>query len=900
MKESVEKQKRYRRGSAAFLNRLLAFFARLLLRMRYRIEVKGLKEIESGGRAGAVFLPNHPSLIDPVILLSILYPRFAPRPWAVQHQVDRPVIRRLARRFGALTFPAVGRDPDSARKAVERHIRTTAEGLKEGKNFLLYPSGHAYRSGREDLRGNTAAYRVLKQAPEARPVLVRVSGLWGSSLSWARGRAPRVGPVLRKAVRYVLLNFLFFGPRRHVTIEFVAPDSLPVDQGREAFNSALEEFYNRVESPALYVPYTIWERGGQRVMPEPQTGAADTRVPKSIPPEVEKSITAHLREISGIGEIDASQHLGRDLGIDSIGRAELLSWLEAEWGRSTGNAESVQTVGDLMLAAAGAAPPDEPAPLKEPPAAWFRGRSRERVRFDARPTVNETFLRAARAHPNLRIAADQVSGCLSYRRVLTGIFALRKHIGQLPGERVAIMLPASAGAGVLYLATLFAGKTPVMLNWTLGSRNMLHCLKTAGVCRVLTARALTDRLRQLGTDVSELSSCIVYLDDLRGSIGLRQKISAALRARFTPGRLLRNLPSPDDAAVILFTSGSESFPKAVPLTHENILVNLRDVTEMITIHRGDCLLGMLPPFHSFGLTVTLVFPLCAGVRTVYYPDPTDGATLAQLIDLYKVTLLIGTPTFLGGILRSKAPASLSSLRLAVTGAEKCPREIDEALQRRCPDAVVLEGYGITECSPVVSVNDENAPRQQTIGKLLHSFEHAIVDVDSWRRVGTGERGMLLLRGPCVFGGYLPQEGGAQKDPFVEFEGKHWYETGDLVREDEEGVLTFCGRLKRFVKIGGEMISLPAIEEVLGRQYPSDDGKPQIAVDAREVEGQQPRIVLCTTRSDIDRRTANIMIKEAGLSPLYSIKKVVQVDAIPLLGTGKTDYRSLREKCGEDY
>ncbi len=881
-----------RRGNV--LNRLLAFFARLLLGLRYRIEIRGLEDIESRGRCGIVFLPNHPSLIDPVILLSILYGRFAPRPWAVEHQVDRPVIRRLARRLGALIFPAVGSDAQRARRAVEQHIETTAGELKRGGNILLYPSGHAYRQGREDLRGNSAAHRVLQQAPGARPVLVRVTGLWGSSFSWARGYAPRVDRIVKKAIRDVLLNLIFFGPRRRVTIEFAEPEDLPRDSGREPFNRYLEEFYNREESPPMYVPYTIWEEGGARKMSEPRTADRGGPAAGAVPPEVEESVKEHLREISGAEEIGPGLHLGKDLGIDSLGRAELLAWLESQWGHSTGSVESVQTVGDLMLAAAGKAPPDEPGALVEPPSKWFRKGKDGRVRPPAAATINEAFLQAATEAAGDPIAADQVSGCLSYRRVLTAVFALRPRIEALPGRRVGIMLPASAGAGVLYLATLFAGKTPVMLNWTLGGRNVMHCLKSAEVRTVLTARALTDRLARAGTDLSDLSPYITYLSDIRGRIGMGEKISAALRARFSPERLLDTVPPPDREAVILFTSGSESFPKAVPLTHENILHNIRDVTEVITVRSGDCLLGMLPPFHSFGLTVTLVLPFCTGVRTVYHPDPTDSATLSQVIDLYGVTLLVGTPTFLDGILR--APGSLETLRLAVTGAEKCPEETYNALGRSCPGAVVLEGYGITECSPVVSVNDEDAPRPLTIGQVLPSFEHAIVDVDSRRRVEPGEMGMLLLRGPSVFGGYL-SENGEPKDPFVEFEGKKWYETGDLVREDEEGVLTFCGRLKRFVKIGGEMISLPAIEEVLRERYPTGEGDPQVAVDALE-GGGQPQVVLFTVRGDIDRQTANGIIKEAGLSPLHTIKRVVQVEDIPLLGTGKTDYRALKEKLSE--
>jgi len=230
----------------------------------------------------------------------------------------------------------------------------------------------------------------------------------------------------------------------------------------------------------------------------------------------------------------------------------------------------------------------------------------------------------------------------------------------------------------------------------------------------------------------------------------------------------------------------------------------------------------------------------------------------------------------------------------VSGAEKCPESVYDALAKRCPRMVMLEGYGVTECSPVISVNDQRAPRAFTIGKVVRSLEHAIVDVETGKRAQTNVQGLLIVRGPSVFGGYLNYDG---ESPFVEFEGKTWYRTGDIVSEDEEGVLTFRGRVKRFVKIGGEMISLPAVEAVLDPYYTSDDDKgPVIAVEATADEAR-PELVLFTTRQT-DRETVNKEIRAAGLSPLYQISRVVKLDEIPILGTGKTDYRALKRMLVE--
>jgi long-chain-fatty-acid--[acyl-carrier-protein] ligase len=226
----------------------------------------------------------------------------------------------------------------------------------------------------------------------------------------------------------------------------------------------------------------------------------------------------------------------------------------------------------------------------------------------------------------------------------------------------------------------------------------------------------------------------------------------------------------------------------------------------------------------------------------------------------------------------------------VTGAEKCPDSLFVTLAERWPSLIVLEGYGITECSPVVAVNPMDAPVPGTIGKLMPSVEGAVVDLELARRMAPGEPGMLLVRGPSVFGGYLNFAG---ESPFVRFEGKSWYRTGDLVAADADGRVTFQGRLKRFIKLGGEMVSLPAIEAVLQRHFGEADDGPVIAVEAIG-HPEHPDVVLFTRRP-ADRSAVNALIKEAGLSALHYVRQVTVVDGIPVLGTGKTDYRALKAR-----
>jgi long-chain-fatty-acid--[acyl-carrier-protein] ligase len=531
--------------------------------------------------------------------------------------------------------------------------------------------------------------------------------------------------------------------------------------------------------------------------------------------------------------------------------------------------------------------------LKPVPPRWFQDQTRQggaqhrRLSLPPGDTITDVFLARAAMNPRRPVIADQISGVKTYLDVVLGIMALRPVIERLEGERVGIMLPASVAASVVYLSCLFAGKTPVFVNWTTGTRNIVHSMSMLGVKHILTAGPLVARIESQGTDLSPIKDRLVLMEDIAAGLSKADKLVALAGSRLSWASLRSARVS--ETAAILLTSGSEAQPKAVPLSHANILANLCDVFSFVRLYEDDCLIGFLPPFHSFGLTVTMLLPLLGGTRVVYHANPTEAWMLCRVIEAYRANLLVGTPTFLAGIIRASRPGQLASLRLAVTGAEKCPPRTYDAIAERCPNATIIEGYGITECSPIVAANNPDDPRPYTIGKILPSLEYVILDEETGKPADLDQPGMLLVRGPSIFSGYLNPD---VASPFVEFAGKQWYRTGDLVSQDAEGILTFRGRLKRFVKIGGEMISLPAIEAALEPHYVSDsDEGPVIAVEGGGTESH-PELVLFTTRS-ADRQTANRHIRDAGLSALHNIGRVIQLESLPTLGTGKTDYRTLK-------
>ncbi len=288
------------------------------------------------------------------------------------------------------------------------------------------------------------------------------------------------------------------------------------------------------------------------------------------------------------------------------------------------------------------------------------------------------------------------------------------------------------------------------------------------------------------------------------------------------------------------------------------------------------------------MSITSVLPLLGGMRVVHHPDPTDSSGLARKLAAYKPTILVGTPTFISYILEHAEREQLTSLRIFIVGAEKCPPSVRERCAELAPEAILLEGYGITECSPVVAANTLGAIRPGTLGKPLPGVEVCVVDLETDKGLPANQLGMLLVSGPTIFPGYIGYEG---PSPFQQRDGKRWYITGDLVQIDDDGFIHFNGRLKRFLKAGGEMISLPALEEPFTRLFPPTKDGPRVAVEGIETESGR-RIVLFTTEP-MNLRDANARLLEEGFHGVMRLDEVRQVERIAVLGTGKTDYKALR-------
>jgi acyl-[acyl-carrier-protein]-phospholipid O-acyltransferase / long-chain-fatty-acid--[acyl-carrier-protein] ligase len=498
-------------------------------------------------------------------------------------------------------------------------------------------------------------------------------------------------------------------------------------------------------------------------------------------------------------------------------------------------------------------------------------------------TVFEAFAAAAARNGKKRvILEDPITGKLTYKRALTAIAVLGQKLKPLTkrGEHVGVLLPNANGVAVTVLALHSIGRVPAMLNYTSGAANMEAACKAAEIRTILASRAFVEKGRLLDV-VARLETVakIVWLEDVRAGIGILDKLAGLLRAG-RPGAAV----SADEAGVILFTSGSEGTPKGVVLTHRNILSNCAQVAARIDFGPSDTLFNVLPVFHSFGMTGGMVLPLISGVRLYLYPSPLHYRVIPELVYGTNATIMFGTDTFLAGYAKSANPYDFRSLRYVLAGAEPVRPETRRLYNEKF-GLRILEGYGVTETSPVLAVNTPMFNRNGTVGRILPGMEARLEEVP-----GIEEGGRLYVRGPNVMAGYLKAESpGVLQPP----EGG-WHDTGDIVTIDPQGYVTIKGRAKRFAKVAGEMVSLAAVEQLVADLWPGDP----VAVVAMPDERKGERVVVVTTRQGATRADVVAHLKRKHAADVMAPAEVVVLDKLPLLGSGKTDYVTLNKLARE--
>ena len=479
------------------------------------------------------------------------------------------------------------------------------------------------------------------------------------------------------------------------------------------------------------------------------------------------------------------------------------------------------------------------------------------------------------------ILEDQDRKPLTYTGLIRAAFVLGRKIAAFtaPTERVAILLPSSMGVVVTFCALHAFGRVPVMLNFTGGEANIKAAIKASGVRRILSARRFVTQAK-LDDLMAELANVadIVWLDDLRATIGLQDKLFG-LMAGLMPKRV-RHPSKPGDPGVILFTSGSFGAPKGVVLSQSNLVSNCRQIATHIKLDPDWVVFNPLPTFHCFGLTGGALFPLLNGMKAFQYPSPLHAKQITDLLPKLDTAILFATDTFLNQYARVAGPDDFSTLKFVVAGAERVRDETRHLFNTRFGGVKLLEGYGATEAAPVVAVNHPDHNRPGTVGQLMPGMEYRLDPVP-----GIEEGGRLYLRGPNVMRGYLSQTDPDVIDPL---EGG-WHDTGDIVAIDDEAYITILGRVKRFAKIGGEMVSLTAVEGLAAAVWP--EGRHAVVAIADSRKGE--KLVLITDRQDAESGRLSEWAREHGAPDLAVPKKIIKVRELPVLGTGKTDYVSIQ-------
>jgi acyl-[acyl-carrier-protein]-phospholipid O-acyltransferase/long-chain-fatty-acid--[acyl-carrier-protein] ligase len=488
-------------------------------------------------------------------------------------------------------------------------------------------------------------------------------------------------------------------------------------------------------------------------------------------------------------------------------------------------------------------------------------------------TVTEAVIQAADTHGRGTIAIeDPVTGALSYKRLLAGAAILGAKLMPLAseGRAIGVMLPNANGAAVTILGLMSAGRVPAMINFTAGAANILAACKAAQIDTIVSSRTFIEK-GKLTNLVAELEKAvkIVHLEDIRATITSGDKIRGLLNAK--KPLVARK---PDDWAAILFTSGSEGVPKGVVLSHRNMLANAAQAAARIDFGREDKVFNVLPVFHSFGLTVGLILPLVSGVRIYLYPSPLHYRTVAELIYGVNATIMFGTDTFLNGYARVAHAYDFRSLRYIIAGAEP----VKESTRRTYMEKFglrIFEGYGVTETAPALALNTPMFNRFGTVGRILPGMDARLEKVE-----GVEEGGRLFVRGPNVMLGYLKVENPGVLEPPAE----GWHDTGDIVTIDAEGFIAIKGRAKRFAKIGGEMISLAAVEALASDLWPDALSVVVAVPDVRKGE----RLVLVTQKKDATRADIQAFAKTRHAADLMIPSEVWVQDKLPMLGAGKVD------------
>ncbi len=524
------------------------------------------------------------------------------------------------------------------------------------------------------------------------------------------------------------------------------------------------------------------------------------------------------------------------------------------------------------------------------------------------PSMPRAWVKTAKRFGNDFCMADSKGNSLTFTKTLVATMLFSGLIKRVEEQNIGILMPTSSAGAIINMAALMAGKTVVNLNYTASIGSVCSSIEKAQISTIYTSKMFVTKLKAKGIDTDSLlkNKQVVYLEESKADISKFKSIVTLLIVKLLPAFILERVyvrkASNEEVAAILFSSGSEGEPKGVMLTHRNFISNIKQIADVLNVRSEDVILASLPLFHAFGLTATTWLPLIEGVPMVCHPDPTDAVGIAKATASYRATIMFGTSTFYRLYTRNKKvhPLMFESLRIAVSGAEKLSPEVKDAFNSKF-NRNILEGYGVTECAPVASVNLPDVletdgftvqvgNKEGSVGMPLPGTAFRIVDPHSMQELKVDEDGLILIGGPQVMKGYLNDER-KTADVMVEIDGVRWYKTGDKGHIDADGYLFIVDRYSRFAKLGGEMVSLGAIESEIKRYINSDEVE-VLSVSLPDEKKGEKVVLLVHGYPDASGLKRNLI--DFGMNPLCIPSEIYDVQQIPKLGSGKSDFSAAKQ------
>ena len=499
--------------------------------------------------------------------------------------------------------------------------------------------------------------------------------------------------------------------------------------------------------------------------------------------------------------------------------------------------------------------------------------------------LHQQFVRMAKKHPEKLAIIDKTTGkTINYSTALIGALILSSRFNKYDKGFIGIMIPTSAGCALAVVGALMSGRVPVMINYSTGAEsNARYAQKKCKFKTIIASKAL------LGKINCPVIDGMVMIEDIMASVTIGEKLKAALKTKLPVNMILNGIHKGDenDNATILFTSGSEKDPKAVQLTHRNIASNIANFGDYVKIYESDVLLANLVFYHVFGLTVNLWVPFYYGMTMVTYANPLDFKAICNIAREEKPTIMVGTPSFFWGYLQKSEPGDFKSFRLIVAGADKCPDALREGWMKK-HGVTLLEGYGATETSPVISANSLEFNRPGSTGKVIPNTLVRIENFETGKECATGEVGKILVKGDSVMKGYYD-------DPELTAEVlvDGWYNTGDMGYLDKDNFLWHAGRFKRFAKVGGEMISLVKVENILEKLLPQE-----VSCCVVEVSDEKKgSYIVATVSAEVNK--TEILRKMMNDLPVIALpRQFMVIKELPMMATGKIDFRTVTRMVQE--